>query len=71
MPKSIKIKSVIKCPICKFTKELMMPCDSCQILYECEECNARLKPRKNECCIFCSYGTVPCPEMQKHSQRSM
>ncbi|MGZ3898857.1 MAG: GDCCVxC domain-containing (seleno)protein [Bacteroidia bacterium] len=69
MQNSIKLKSVVKCPICKYKKEIIMPTYSSIVLYECEECNARLKPRPEECCIFCSYGSVPCPNTQKGMQR--
>jgi hypothetical protein len=65
MSKSVKIKSMLKCPICKFKKEESIPADSRLIMYECEECNARLKPKKGDCCVFCSYGSVPCATIQK------
>lgn len=69
-PKTIKLNSVIKCPICKFQKELIMPSGSFLLLYECEECNARLKPKAHDCCVFCSYGSVPCPTAQKKMKSS-
>jgi hypothetical protein len=68
MAKTIKNRSVIKCPICKYKKEEQMPSDSCQIMYECEECNARLHPKPGSCCVFCSYGSVPCPPVQEKNQ---
>ncbi|HEY7997903.1 MAG TPA: GDCCVxC domain-containing (seleno)protein, partial [Pseudolabrys sp.] len=27
-------------------------------------CGERLKPKPGDCCVFCSYGSVPCPPMQ-------
>ncbi|WP_327036906.1 GDCCVxC domain-containing (seleno)protein [Methylomarinum vadi] len=24
-----------------------------------------MKPKKGDCCVFCSYGTVPCPPIQE------
>jgi hypothetical protein len=65
MSKKIKFVSTITCPICKFKKEMEMKTDSCLAFYYCEECDARLKPKKNDCCIFCSYGTMPCPAAQE------
>ncbi len=65
MSKSFKLKSVIKCPVCKYKKELPVPSNSCLFVYECEECNARLTPKNGDCCVFCSYGSVSCPESQK------
>ena len=57
-------KSVITCPNCGFAKEEIMAEDSCQFFYECENCKTVLKPTKGDCCVFCSYGTVPCPPVQ-------
>ncbi|MCW3076432.1 MAG: hypothetical protein JWO32_1041 [Bacteroidetes bacterium] len=64
MPKSIKIKSVVVCPVCKFKRELFMAANHFLKVYECEECNALLKTDKKQCCIFCSYGSVPCIPVQ-------
>ncbi|MGR9072222.1 MAG: GDCCVxC domain-containing (seleno)protein [Gammaproteobacteria bacterium] len=58
------LESVIKCPECGFGKEETMPTDFCQYFYECENCHALLKPLQGDCCVFCSYGTVPCPPVQ-------
>jgi hypothetical protein len=41
-----------------------MPTDACQFFYVCKGCGERLKPRPGHCCVFCSYGSVPCPPMQ-------
>jgi hypothetical protein len=61
------LKSIIKCPECGFSKEEVMPTDSCQYFYECENCKILLKPKSGDCCVFCSYGTVPCPPIQEGS----
>nr|CCA81611.1 conserved hypothetical protein [blood disease bacterium R229] len=31
---------------------------------ECPGCHALLRPRPGDCCVFCSYGSVPCPPVQ-------
>ena len=62
----MELKSIIKCPECGFEKEEVMPTDSCQFFYECTRCHKRLKPKKSDCCVFCSYGTVPCPPIQEN-----
>ncbi|PCJ99181.1 MAG: hypothetical protein COA45_07010 [Zetaproteobacteria bacterium] len=59
------IKSVITCPECGFSKEEDMPTNYCLYYYECPECRTLLKPKKGDCCVFCSYGTVPCPPIQE------
>jgi len=41
-----------------------MPTNACRVVYDCSACGARLKPRDGDCCVFCSYGTMPCPPIQ-------
>ena len=65
MAKEIVYKSVITCPNCGNRKEENMPTEACQYFYECENCKAYLKPKEGDCCVFCSYGTVACPPIQK------
>jgi len=59
-------KSIIGCPNCGHTKEEEMPTDACQFFYECENCKTVLKPQHGDCCVFCSWGSVKCPPMQKN-----
>nr|WP_235294999.1 GDCCVxC domain-containing (seleno)protein [Portibacter lacus] len=63
--KDVVLLSTITCPECGFQKDEEMPSDSCTYFYECEACHRILKPIKGDCCVFCSYGTVPCPPIQK------
>jgi hypothetical protein len=60
----MELVSVITCPECGRTASERMPVDACQWLYECAGCGALLRPRPGDCCVFCSYGTVPCPPKQ-------
>ncbi len=62
---TIILQSVITCPECGHKKEEIMPIDACQYYYECENCKIVLKSKKRDCCVYCSYGTVPCPPVQK------
>ncbi|MEO7104819.1 MAG: GDCCVxC domain-containing (seleno)protein [Rhodoferax sp.] len=39
--------------------------DACQWFYDCEQCRAVLKPKRCDCYVFCSYGTVRCPPIQE------
>ena len=41
-----------------------MPTDYCQFYYDCKGCGALLRPLEGDCCVFCSYGTGPCPPIQ-------
>jgi len=45
-----------------------MPSNTCQWFYECEQCHVMLKPRKGDCCVFCSYGSVRCPPQQASTE---
>ena len=60
--------SVITCPSCGFAKQEVMPTDSCIYFYECEACHVLLQPQKGHCCVFCSYGSVPCPPIQQQER---
>jgi len=62
--KSFIPDSDITCPECGYTKTESMPTDACQWFYECENCKILLKPKPGYCCVYCSYGTVPCPPIQ-------
>ena len=59
-----ELESVITCPHCGFAKRERMPTDACQFFYECSGCGTRLKPKPGDCCVFCSYGSVPFPPVQ-------
>ena len=63
----ITLKSTITCPNCNHQKEEIMPTDACEFFYECEQCHTLLKPKKGDCCVYCSYGTVPCPPIQENN----
>ena len=66
MNNSIELNSTITCPDCGFKKEEIMPTDSCQFFHECNNCKKVLKPNEGDCCVFCSFGTIPCPPIQKN-----
>lgn len=58
------LRSTITCPLCGHRKTETMPTDACQFFYDCEGCHAVLKPKTGDCCVFCSYGDMPCPPVQ-------
>jgi hypothetical protein len=58
------LESVITCPHCAAAKPETMPTDACQFFYTCTGCGATLRPKPGNCCVFCSYGSVPCPLIQ-------
>ena len=61
----MKLVSTITCPSCGHQSTETMPTDACQLFYECTSCGALLKPKTGDCCVFCSYGDVPCPPIQE------
>jgi len=60
------LESEITCPNCGHKKVEDMPTNACQFFYECDNCNRVLKPNEGDCCVYCSYGTVPCPPIQEN-----
>ena len=56
--------STLTCPACGFAWAETMPTDACLFFYECRCCGTMLRPRRGDCCVFCSYGSVPCPPVQ-------
>ncbi|MDX1544002.1 MAG: GDCCVxC domain-containing (seleno)protein [Christiangramia sp.] len=62
----IELRSKITCPECGHEKEEIMPENACQFFYECEGCKKIIKAKEGDCCVFCSYGTRPCPPVQKN-----
>lgn len=67
---NIELSSALTCPHCGHTKTETMPTDACQWFYDCENCKVVLKPKAGDCCVYCSYGNVPCPPMQEGGVKS-
>lgn len=57
-------RTVMTCPDCGHRKTETMPTDRCVIAYECEKCHKAMSPKKGQCCVYCSYGSVKCPSLQ-------
>jgi hypothetical protein len=58
------LESTLTCPQCGQSSVEQMPTDACLFFYDCAHCSLRLKPKPGDCCVFCSYGSVPCPPVQ-------
>ncbi len=58
------LDSMLTCPACGHRARERMPTDVCLFFYDCQRCGAQLKPKSGDCCVFCSYGDVPCPPVQ-------
>ena len=58
------LASTLTCPACGQSSTQAMPTNACQYFWDCPHCGTLLKPKPGDCCVFCSYGTVPCPPKQ-------
>ncbi|MCK9516998.1 MAG: GDCCVxC domain-containing (seleno)protein [Ottowia sp.] len=63
--KALVLESTITCPHCGHHETVTMPVDACQWFHECAGCHVLLQPLAGDCCVFCSYGSVPCPPIQR------
>lgn len=63
----IKFESEITYPICIFQKTETTSLESCQFFYECPSCESVIRPKFGDCCVFCSFGSVTCPPIQKQT----
>ncbi|WP_420433706.1 GDCCVxC domain-containing (seleno)protein [Hyphobacterium sp.] len=62
----IVLHSSLTCPSCDITHaSVPMPTDACQYFWDCPACGDVIKPLNGDCCVFCSYGSVPCPPIQR------
>lgn len=59
------LRSTITCPHCGHREEETMPQSSCRFFYDCKGCGVLLRPERGHCCVFCSFGSVPCPPVQE------
>ena len=59
------LESTLTCPHCGFVSVELMPEDACVFFHECLGCNALLRPKPGDCCVFCSFGSVKCPPKQQ------
>ena len=41
-----------------------MPTNACVVVHECATCHTSIRKTSGDCCVFCSYGSVPCPPVQ-------
>src|SRR5262245_9508936 len=61
----VQLQSTLTCPHCRHQATEIMPTDACVAFYDCKGSGKTLKPLPGSCCVFCSYGSVPCPPIQQ------
>ena len=65
----ITLQCTVDCPHCGHSARETMPTTFCQFFYECTSCHELLNAKEGDCCVFCSYGNVPCPSSQDSNRR--
>jgi len=60
----MELQSTITCPQCGHAQDESMPTSACQFFYDCKGCGELLRPNEGDCCVYCSFGSVPCPPIQ-------
>ena len=63
-------EAVVTCPACTVRATVSMPENACLHFWECPACHALVRSKAGDCCIFCSYGSVPCPPVQRERARA-
>lgn len=67
----LMLEGIITCPHCGAIASEPMPEDACLVFLACKTCGVVLRPKSGDCCVFCSYGSVPCPPVQAQRAGSM
>ena len=65
MTTELILHSTLTCPHCGHQSSEIMPTNACLFFHECAGCGELLRPKAGDCCVFCSYGSVPCPPIQQ------
>ena len=63
------LESTLTCPECGFTQTERMPTDQCVWYWQCPGCSKLLRLKPGDCCVYCSFGSVPCPPVQHEGER--
>jgi hypothetical protein len=60
----MELVSTITCPACAAESIETMELNACRYFFACPSCRTGLRPKAGDCCVFCSFGDVPCPPKQ-------
>ena len=58
---AVALTSTLTCPACGHQSVETMPRNACVYFYECTGCKTVIRPKRGDCCVFCSYGDRCCP----------
>lgn len=67
---AVTFTSILTCPHCGEQHVEIMAAYSCAVVFVCHGCGTTLRPREGDCCVFCTYGSAPCPAIQMERRRS-
>ena len=59
------LSCTVICPHCGHRAQENMPVAGHLHSLTCKGCGLVLTPGPGACCVFCSYGTWPCPPVQR------
>ena len=62
----VRLQATLQCPFCGKAEEMSMPENACVIMRPCSGCGRMMRAQAGDCCVFCSYGSMPCPPVQQH-----
>ena len=62
---AVILESTLTCPQCGAQVTEKMPTDMCVVRWRCPACGAEARPAPGDCCVYCTYGSVPCPPVQQ------
>lgn len=71
MNNQVKTETHLTCPKCQASQTVKMPADACQYFYKCQSCGEMLKPKEEDCCVFCSYADTKCPPKQLEAMKQI
>ena len=67
---AVQLRSIMQCPHCGFKVTERMPANVRVLHWQCPACAAAAEPAVGVCCVFCAYGSLPCPQAQQQQQHS-
>lgn len=63
--RSIQRSSTLRCPHCKANMHERMPTGHAVMVFHCLWCNRSVHCGPADHCVFCAFGSYPCPERQR------
>jgi hypothetical protein len=68
--KDMALTSSLRCPCCQVESPAEMPEGACLYFWDCPACQATVRPKPGDCCVFCSFGPDVCPPKELELSRT-